>query len=703
MKRAIWLGAAAMMVMPSAGPAQTPANPFAQESTLPFHAPPFDRIRETDYRPAFEAAMAEQRAEIDRIASNPAAPTFDNTMVAMERSGRMLDRVQRAFGGVVQANTNPVLDATRAAMAPKLAAHEDAIHLDPRLFARVQAVYDRRATLTGPEQRQLTEVVYQEFVRAGARLGTADQARLRDLNGQLSSAQTAFGQKLVAAAKAGALVVDDRAALAGLDEAGIAAATQAAADRKLPGKYVLPLQNTTQQPLLASLDNRATREALFNRAWTRAEQGDANDTRALILQIVRLRAEKARLLGFPSWADYVLGNQMAKTPQAALAFMAQLAPVTAAEEKREVAELQAEITRSGANFELKPWDWEYYSQRVRKAKYDLDQNEVKPYFEISTVLTQGVFYAANQLYGVRFVERHDIPAYHPDVRVFTVYDKDGSELGLMYFDYWKRDNKSGGAWMSNFVGQSKLLGTKPVVYNVANFTKPAPGNPALITFEDVTTMFHEFGHALHGLFAAQMYPTLSGTATARDWVEFPSQFNEHWALDPQVFAHYARHYQTGAAMPAPLVDKIKRASKFSSGYLLGELIAAARLDMSWHSLPADAQVADVDAFETQALAQTGLDVADVPPRYRSSYFQHIFAGGYAAGYYAYLWTQMLDNDAWAWFQSHGGLTRANGQRFRDIILSKGHTEDYAPMFRAFYGKEPDIAPMLEDRGLATPR
>ena len=703
MKRSILLGAAAVVFTSGTALTQAPANPFAQESTLPFHAPPFDRIRDTDYQPAFEAAMAEQRAEIDRIASNPAAPTFDNTIVAMERSGRMLDRVQRAFGGVVQANTNPVLDATRAAMAPRLAAHEDAIHLDPRLFARVQAVYDRRATLTGPEQRQLIEVVYQEFVRAGARLGAADQARLRDLNGQLSSAQTAFTQKLVAAAKAGTLIVDDRAALAGLDEAGVAAAAQAAADRKLPGKYVLPLQNTTQQPLLATFDNRATREALFNRGWTRAEQGDANDTRALILQIVRLRAEKARLLGFPSWADYVLGNQMAKTPATAQAFMAQLAPVTAAEERREAAELQAEVTRSGGNFQLKPWDWEYYSQRVRKAKYDLDQNQVKPYFEISTVLTQGVFYAANQLYGVRFVERHDIPVYQPDVRVFTVYDKDGSELGLMYFDYWKRDNKSGGAWMSNFVGQSRLLGTKPVVYNVANFTKPAPGNPALITFEDVTTMFHEFGHALHGLFAAQLYPTLSGTATARDWVEFPSQFNEHWALDPKVFAHYARHYQTGAAMPAPLVDKIKRASKFNQGYSLGELIAAARLDMSWHSLPAGAQVADVDAFETQALARTRLDVADVPPRYRSSYFQHIFAGGYAAGYYAYLWTQMLDNDAWAWFQSHGGLTRANGQRFRDMILSKGHTEDYAPMFRAFYGRNPDIGPMLEDRGMVTPR
>jgi len=702
-----WLGSVAIAaVMMSAAAAAAPAaktarpNPFATESHLPFQAPRFDRITDADYQPAIEQGMAEHLAEIERIANNPAAPTFDNTIVAMERAGRMLDRVSQTFFAVVQANTNPTLDKVQEVEAPRLAQHSDTIYLNPKLFARVAAIYAGRASLTGPEQRQLTEVTYQGFIRAGAQLSEPDKAKLRALNTQLSMLETAFQQKLLAAAKAGALVVDDKARLAGLDDAAIAAAMQAGEDRKLHGKYVLPLQNTTQQPLLESLADRSTREALFTQSWTRAEKGDANDTRATISQIAQLRARKAALLGFPTWADYVLVDQMAKTPQAALGFMAQLVPATAAEEKREAAVLQAEIARGGENFQLKPWDWDRYSERVRKAKYDLDQDQVKPYFLLDRVLQDGVFYAANQLYGLTFKERHDLPVYQPDVRTFTVYDKDGSELGLMYFDYWKRDNKSGGAWMSNFVNQSTLLGTKPVIYNVGNFQKPAPGQPALITFDDVTTMFHEFGHALHGLFAAQVYPTLSGANTARDWVEFPSQFNEHWALDPKVFAHYARHYQTGTAMPQALVDKIKRASTFNQGYALGELVAAAELDMKWHSLPATAPRQDVNTFENSALASLGLDTADVPPRYRSSYFLHIWSNGYSAGYYAYLWTQMLDNDAYDWFEKHGGLTRANGQRFRDMILSRGHTQDYATMFRAFYGKDPDIGPMLDDRGLS---
>ncbi len=706
MSRFHMIGAAALTALaaatgPSTVSAQAPPGPFATASDLPFHAPRFDRIRDIDYQPAMERGMAEQLAEIRRIAADPAPPTFENTIVAMERSGRMLDRVGETFGAVVQANTNPALDKVQETEAPRLAQHNDAIYLDPRLFARVRAIYANRATLTGPEQRQLTEVTYQAFIHAGAQLSDADKATLRGLNTQLSTLETAFQQKLLAAAKAGALVVDDKAALSGLDAGAVAAAAQAGTDRKLGGKYVLPLQNTTQQPLLENLADRTTRQALFDRSWTRAEMGGANDTRATIARIAQLRAQKAALLGFPTWADYVLADQMAKTPQAALGFMARLVPATAAEEKREAADIQAEIARGGERFALKPWDWNRYAKRIRKARYDLDQDQVKPYFLLDTVLQQGVFYAANQLYGITFKERHDLPVYQPDVRTFTVYDKDGAELGLMYFDYWKRDNKQGGAWMSNFVGQSTLLGTKPVIYNVANFQKPAPGQPALITFDDVTTMFHEFGHALHGLFAAQIYPTLSGTNTARDWVEFPSQFNEHWALDPTVFAHYARQYQTGAAMPQPLVDKIKQAAKFNQGYALGELIAAAELDMKWHSLPASAPAQDVDRFESATLSGLGLDTADVPPRYRSSYFLHIWSNGYSAGYYAYLWTQMLDDDAYAWFVAHGGLTRANGQRFRDMILSRGHTQDYGAMFRAFYGKDPDIGPMLEDRGMTS--
>ena len=689
------VGAASAQTAPGAR-----VNPLLAPSTLPFQAPPFDRITDADYQPALEAGMKEQLAEMQRIASDPAAPTFANTIEAMERSGRTLARANQAFYGVSQANTNDTLQAVRTFEAPRMAQHQDAIYLNPRLFARVKALHDRRDALgLDAEQRQVLELYYTDFVDAGALLSDADKSRLRELNTCISSATTAFQQKLLAATKAGALIVDDRASLAGLSEAEVAAAAEAGKERGLAGKYVLPLQNTTQQPALASLTDRATRQSLFERGWNRAERGGDIDTRALVVQIAALRADKAKLLGYPNYAAYSLHDQMAKTPEAAKRFMAQLVPATAAEQRREAAELQAQIARSGATFQLQPWDWNLYSEQVRKARYDLDQNQVKPYFEISRVLQDGVFFAANQLYGVTFKERKDLPVYQADVRVFTVYDKDGSELGLMYFDYWKRDNKAGGAWMSNFVGQSRLLGTRPVVYNVANFTKPAPGQPALITFGDVTTMFHEFGHALHGLFANQTYPLVSGTNTARDWVEFPSQFNEHWALDPKIFANYAKDYRTGAVMPQPLVDKIKKAAKFNQGYELGELVAAAMLDQDWHSLPAGNTPRDVNAFETAALSGMGLDTQDVPPRYRTSYFAHIWAGGYASGYYAYLWTQMLDNDAYAWFAAHGGLTRANGQRFRDMILSKGHTEDYGPMFRAFYGNDPDIGPMLEDRGL----
>ena len=699
----LWTSAAAGCLVASMAHAALPAsNPFAKPSSLPFQAPRFDLIKDSDYQPAIEAGIAEQAAEITRIANNRATPTFDNVIGAMERSGRLLDRATSAFFGVVQANTNPTLDKVQEVDTPKLTAHSDSIYLNHKLFARVQALYAKRKSLKlTPEQRQLLDVYHTNFIHAGAQLKGADQAKLRKLNTQISTLETSFQQKLVAAAKDGALVVDDKSRLAGLDDNAIAAAAKDAAERKLDGKYVLPLQNTTQQPALQDLANRATREALFTQSWTRAEKGDANDTRATIQQIAWLRAQKARLLGFPTWADYVLQDQMAKTSQAAKAFMSQLIPPLAEEQKAEVAVLQNTIRAGGEDFELKPWDWTRYAERVRKAKYDLDQNEVKPYLELNAVLEKGVFYAANQLYGLTFKRRTDIPVYQSDVMVYTVYDKDGSELGLMYFDYFKRDNKSGGAWMSNFVGQSYALKTKPVIYNVGNFTKPAAGQPALITFDDATTMFHEFGHALHGLFASQEYPTLSGSNTARDWVEFPSQFNEHWALDPRVLANYAKDYRTGAPMPQSLVDKIKKAAKFNQGYVLGEMVEAALLDMDWHSLPASAPKQEVDAFEKKALDTMGLDTVNVPPRYRSSYFLHIWGNGYSAGYYAYLWTQMLEHAAYHWFMDHGGLTRENGDRFRDLILSRGHTQDYGAMFRAFYGKDPDIGPMLEEHGLPT--
>jgi peptidyl-dipeptidase Dcp len=692
------LATTALVVALPAG-AQT-ANPFAKPSTLPYQAPDFRVIKDADYMPAFEQGMKEHLAEIKAIAHNPAAPTFDNTIAAMEKSGRMLDRTSQVFFALSQANTNDTLQAIETKVTPKLSEHFDAISLDPKLFARVKALQDKRDTLKlTPEQAQLLTVTYQGFIRAGAQLSAADQTKLRALNTEISTLQTAFQQKLLAGTKAGALVVDDAKKLDGLGADGIAAAAKAAEDRGLKGKWVLPLQNTTQQPALASLTDRATREALFDKSWTRTEQGDANDTRATIAQLAQLRAQKAKLLGFPSYADYALQDQMAKTPTAALGFLKQFGPALSAKQRVEAAELQAQIKATGGSFDLKPWDWDFYSEQVRKAKYDLDGDALKPYFEIDKVLTDGVFYAANQLYGIGFKERKDVPVYHPDVRVFEVSEANGTTIGLMYFDYWKRDNKSGGAWMSNFVGQSKLLGTKPVIYNVANFTKPAAGSPALISFDDVTTMFHEFGHALHGLFADQVYPTLSGTNTARDFVEFPSQFNEHWALDPKVLAHYAVNYKTGAAMPQALVDKIKRSQTFNQGYTTGEAQEAAQLDMAWHALPADAPKQDVDAFEAKTLASMGLETAYVPPRYRTSYFSHIWGGGYAAGYYAYAWTQMLDHDAYAWFVANGGLTRANGQRFRDLILSRGHTLEYGPMFKAFYGKDPDVGPMLDYLGL----
>ena len=689
--------AAAVTTIP---PAAARTNPFFTPSALPFQAPPFNLIRDSDYQPAFEEGMRRQRAEIGRIAANPAAPTFDNTIVAMEKSGRLLERVNEAFNAVSQANTDDALQKVQAEEAPRLAAHQDAIYLDPRLFARVKAIYDARAALAGrPEARQLVEIYYQQFVHAGAQLSDADKKRLRAINEQLSTLETAFQQKLLAATKAGALVTGRRSDLAGLAPGAIDAAAQAAGTRGLEGKWVLPLQNTTQQPDLASLQDRSVRRRLFELSWNRTERGDANDTRATIATLAKLRAEKARLLGFPDFAAYALDDQMAKTPQAVERFLGELAPATVRAASSEAAELQGLIRRDGGSFTLEPWDWEYYAGKERRARYDLDENEIRPYFELDTVLQRGVFYAAHELYGLTFKERTDLPVYQPDVRVFEVFDRDGSPRGLIYFDYFKRDNKAGGAWMDSFVVQSKLLGTLPVIYNVANFTKPAPGQPALLTFDDVTTMFHEFGHALHGLFADQVYPTLSGTNVARDFVEFPSQFNEHWALYPQVLRHYAVDYRTGKPMPAALVARIKRAARFDQGYAVGETLAAAELDMQWHMLPASAPRQNVDAFEKAALQKVHLDLADVPPRYRSSYFLHIWANGYEAGYYSYLWTQMLCDDAFEWFLRHGGLTRANGQRFRDLILSRGHTEGYREMFRAFYGKDPEIGPMLKYRGL----
>jgi peptidyl-dipeptidase Dcp len=570
------------------------------------------------------------------------------------------------------------------------------------LFKRVQTIYNNRAKLKfDAESKHLVEYVHQQFVLAGANLSEADKASLKKLNEAEASLSAKFTNQLLAASKASALVLNDSSELAGLSKGEIDAAARDAKAKNLTNKWIIPLQNTTQQPALQSLSNRVARQKLFEASWNRAEKNDSSDTRNTIAQIAKIRAEKAKLIGFSSYAEWKLQDQMAKTPAAVEQFFARLVPSAIAKAKAEAADIQGLIDKQNGGFKLEPWDWNYYAEQVRKEKYDLDDNQIKPYFELNNVLENGVFYAANQLYGLTFKERHDLPVYQEDVRVFTVYDKDNSTIGLFYCDYFKRDNKSGGAWMSNMVGQTKLLGTKPVIYNVCNFTKPAAGQPALISFNDVTTMFHEFGHALHGLFASQKYPTLSGTNVARDFVEFPSQFNEHWALDPKVLKHYAFHYQTKEPMPQALVDKIKKAGTFNQGYKLTEALSASSIDMLWHKLSPTEPLKDVDNFEKEALTKTHLDLSEVPPRYRSSYFLHIWSNGYAAGYYAYQWTEMLEEDVYSWFEENGGLTRANGQRFRDMILSRGNPGDYGKLFRDFRGHDPNIAPMQKSRGLVS--
>lgn len=679
----------------------SPANPFYAPSKLTYQAADFSKITNADYQPALEEGMKQQLAEIQKIADSKDAPTFENTLLAMEKSGQLLRRVSCVFNLVAGANTNPTLQSLQEEMAPKLSATNDAIFLNSKLYKRVAAIYSQRAQLKlkGKEDARLIEYYYKKFEMAGAKLNDADKETLKKLNGEEASLNAKYNNQLLAAAKAGALVVSDRAALAGLSEGEIAAAAKDATAAGKDGKWMLSLQNTTQQPALQSLSVRATRQQLFDASWNRAERNDSNDTRAAISRIAQIRAQKAQLIGFANYASLNLQDQMAQKPEAVQQFLEQLIPAATAKAKNEAADIQALIDQQKGGFKLEPYDWDFYAEQVRKARYDIDENEVKPYFELNAVLMNGVLYAATQLYGITFKERKDLPVYQKDVRVFEVFDKDGSSMALFYCDYYKRDNKNGGAWMDNMVIQSKLLGTKPVIYNVCNFTKPADGQPALISFSDVTTMFHEFGHGLHGLFASQQYPSLSGTATARDFVEFPSQFNEHWATEPQVFKNYAKHYKTGALMPQALVDKIKKAATFNEGYALTEILAAADLDMQWHTIAPGQPLQDVDKFETEALRKTHLDLHEVPTRYRSSYFLHIWSNGYAAGYYAYLWTEMLDDDAFQWFKENGGLTRANGQRFRDMILSRGNTEDLAKMFRDFRGSEPNIRPMLENRGL----
>jgi peptidyl-dipeptidase Dcp len=711
MKRLTFLLTLAFSLFASLAVAQTQAaaaptdtNPFFTPSPLPFQAPPFDRIKDSDFQPAIEEGMKRQIVEVEAIADSSDAPTFANTIEAMERAGLLLTRVSRVFFGLAQSNTNPTIQKIQSEEAPRLAAHRDAIYLNPKLFARVKAVYDQReGSGLSAEAKRLAERYHKDFVRAGALLSDAAKSALRALNKEQSTLTNDFRKKVLADTNESPVVVDDKAMLEGLSDADVAVAAEAAKSRGLTGKWVLTLQNTTQQPYQTTLKNRALRQRLFDASSQRGNHGGDNDTKAIVTRLAQLRAQRAKLLGFPSFAAFSLDDQMAKTPENALKLMNDLVPASTGKARDEAARMQKLIDAQNGGFKLGPQDWQYYAEQVRKAEYDLDESQTKPYFELDRVLRDGVFFAANKLYGITFKERKDIPVYQPDVRVWEVTDVDGKPLALFYGDFFSRQSKAGGAWTSSFVGQSGLLGTRPVVTNTENFTKPAAGQPALLTFTEVTTMFHEFGHALHGMFSNVQYPTLAGSSVPRDYVEFPSQFNEHWALEPTVFANYARHYKTGEAMPQALVEKIKKSRTFNQGFETTEYLAAALLDMAWHSLPADAPLQDVNVFEPKALTGFHIDMPEVPPRYHTTYFSHIWGSGYSAGYYAYLWSEVLDDDAFGWFKEHGGMTRANGQRFRDMILSRGGTQDAAAMYRAFRGRDPIIEPLLEERGLKPSR
>ncbi|HHY3009488.1 TPA: peptidyl-dipeptidase Dcp [Enterobacter ludwigii] len=671
-------------------------NPFFESSLLPYQAPRFDEINDGHYRPAFDEAIRQKRAEIDAIVAQTAAPDFTNTVLALEKSGAMLSRVSSVFFAMTSAHTNDDLQALEEQISTELAALANDIWLNDTLFSRVESVWQDCAALDA-ESRRLAEETYQHFVLAGARLNDAEKAELKALNTEAATLTSQFNQRLLAATKAGGLVVDYAHQLDGLSPDEIATAAHAAAEKGLNDRWLIPLLNTTQQPALSALRDRQTRENLFNAGWTRTQKGDENDTRALILRLTALRARQAKLLGFEDYASWSIADQMAKTPAAALAFMRGIVPAARTRAMLEQADIQKVIDDEQGGFTVQAWDWAFYAERVRQAKYALDESQIKPYFALNTVLQDGVFWAASQLFGLRFVERFDIPVYHPDVRVWEIFDHTGEGMALFYGDFFARESKAGGAWMGNFVEQSYEFASRPVIYNVCNYQKPANGQTALISWDDVVTLFHEFGHTLHGLFASQRYASLSGTNTPRDFVEFPSQINEHWASHPQVFAHYARHYQTGEPMPEALRDKMLNATQFNKGYDMTELLSAALLDMNWHGI--SEPVDDVDTFEAAALHKEGLDLPAVPPRYRSSYFAHIFGGGYAAGYYAYLWTQMLADDGYQWFVEQGGLTRENGQKFREAILSRGNSSDLAELYRQWRGHDPRIEPMLKNRGL----
>ena len=675
-------------------------NPFAGPSTLPFELPPFAVITEKHYRPAFLDGMKEQLTEIEAICASTDVPTFDNTMVPFERSGQLLTRVAEVFFNRSSSDSSDFTNALEEELAPLLAAHTDTIRLNPALFSRIATLHGQRDQLTlEPEARYLIERHFTEFTLAGASLGDDDKARLRDFNKRLSTLTTRFEKNLLADTNELALVVDDVSELDGLTPGQISAAAETALERGLSGQYVITLVLPTSHPYLAQLTNRSVRERLLAASRARGIRGGQFDNRALVLEISRLRAQRARLLGFDSHAAGVTADQTAKTPEAVADMLGRLAPAAARNARAEQGDLQAQIDRDGGDFELAAWDWAFYTEKVRRERYDVDTAAMRPYFEFERVLQDGVFYAANRLYGVTFTERPDLVAWHPGARVFEVDEADGSPVGLYIIDVYTRDSKRGGAWMNSLGSQSTLLGTPTIVCNNLNVPRPAAGQPTLLSFDEVVTLFHEFGHALHGLFAKVTYPKFAGTNVYRDFVEFPSQVNEMWMLWPEVLANYARHHVTGDPMPQDLVDRIQASSTFNEGFSTSEYLAAALLDQAWHRIGADDVVMDVAAFEASALAAVGLDNPAVPPRYASTYFAHTFAGGYDAGYYSYIWSEVLDADTGEWFAENGGLTRANGDRFRDRLLGVGGSTDPLAAYRHFRGRDASRQPLLDRRGL----
>ena len=687
----------------SPAPSPMTENPLLKESSLDFHSPPFDKIKDEHYAPAYEQGMAEQLKEVEPIANNPERPTFENTIVALERSGQLLGRVDRIFSNLAGANTNPTMQKIEIAMAPQLAAEQDAIRLNGPLFKRIETLYETREKLgLDAESHWLIERYYKDFVRAGAKLSDADKTKLKAMNAEIAELETKFAQNVLKEKNASSIVVDKREELEGLSPNELTAASAAAKEEKKEGPFVLRLQNTTQQPVLTNLKDRALRERIMKKSLARNSHGGEWDNRDAVLRLAKLRAQRAVLLGYANHAAYQLEDQTAHDVPTINKLLADLAPPAVANARKEAADMQKVIDNEKGNFQLASWDWSYYSEKVRQARYAFDEAEIKPYFEINHVLQDGVFFAANKLYGVTFKERHDLPVYQPDVRIFEVSDADRKPLALFLGDYYARPSKRGGAWMNEYVNQSDLLGMKPVVANHLNIPKPEAGQPTLLTFDEVTTMFHEFGHALHGMFSHVKYPRFSGTSVPRDFVEYPSQVNEMWASWPEVLKNYARHYQTGQPMPQELLDKVLAAEKFNQGFKTTEYLAATLLDQAWYQLKPAEVPNDALAFEAAALKKAGVDFAPVPPRYRSTYFSHAFAGGYSAGYYSYIWSEELDADSVEWFKEHGGLKRENGDHFRDTLLSRGGSQDAMKLFHDFTGRDPYLEPLLKRRGLDQP-